>query len=64
MQTNPQDKFLRVVTWILLVLCMTVLVRYILFKGGVEQERIVGAVSRDAIAKVVSKYAVAAEAAA
>jgi len=36
MQTNPQDKFLRVVTWILLVLCMTVLVRYILFKGGVD----------------------------
>ena len=35
----------------------------ILFKGGVEQERIVGAVSREAIAKVVSKYAAAAEAA-
>lgn len=28
----------------------------ILFKGGQEQERIVGAVSRDAIAKVVGKY--------
>jgi thioredoxin 1 len=28
----------------------------ILFKGGQEQERIVGAVSRDAISKVVGKY--------
>lgn len=28
----------------------------ILFKGGQEQERIVGAVSREAIAKVVAKY--------
>lgn len=28
----------------------------IVFKGGQEQERIVGAVSRDAIAKVVEKY--------
>ena len=28
----------------------------ILFKGGQEQERIVGAVSREAIAKVVGKY--------
>ena len=28
----------------------------ILFKGGQEQERIVGAVSRNAIAKVVAKY--------
>jgi thioredoxin 1 len=28
----------------------------ILFKGGQEQERIVGAVSKDAIAKVVEKY--------
>lgn len=28
----------------------------ILFKGGQEQERIVGAVTRDAIAKVVDKY--------
>lgn len=28
----------------------------ILFKNGQEQERIVGAVSRDAIAKVVEKY--------
>jgi thioredoxin 1 len=36
----------------------------ILFKNGVEQERIVGAVSRDAIAKVVGKYTTAAEAAA
>ena len=36
----------------------------ILFKGGVEQERIVGAVSREAIAKVVGKYAATAEAAA
>lgn len=36
----------------------------ILFKGGVEQERIVGAVSREAIAKVVSKYTAAVEAAA
>ena len=36
----------------------------ILFKGGVEQERIVGAVSREAIAKVVGKYATNAEAAA
>ncbi len=35
----------------------------ILFKGGQEQERIVGAVSREAIAKVVAKYS-AAEAAA
>jgi thioredoxin 1 len=35
----------------------------ILFKNGQEQERIVGAVSRDAIAKVVGKYS-AAEAAA
>lgn len=31
----------------------------ILFKNGQEQERIVGAVSRDAIAKVVAKYAAA-----
>ena len=36
----------------------------ILFKGGVEQERIVGAVSREAIAKVVGKYTTTAEAAA
>ena len=28
----------------------------ILFKGGEEQERVVGAVSRDAIAKLVEKY--------
>ena len=28
----------------------------ILFKGGTEQERIVGAVSREAIAKLVEKY--------
>lgn len=28
----------------------------IVFKGGQEQERIVGAVSREAIAKAVSKY--------
>lgn len=28
----------------------------ILFKGGQEQERIVGAVSREAISKVVGKY--------
>ena len=28
----------------------------ILFKGGQEQERIVGSVTRDAIAKVVDKY--------
>ena len=28
----------------------------ILFKGGEEQERIVGAVSKDAIAKVIEKY--------
>jgi thioredoxin 1 len=28
----------------------------ILFKGGKEQERIVGAVSREAIAKVIDKY--------
>jgi thioredoxin 1 len=28
----------------------------ILFKGGQEQERIVGAVSRDAIARLVEKY--------
>jgi thioredoxin 1 len=28
----------------------------IVFKGGQEQERIVGAVSRDAIAKVIDKY--------
>lgn len=28
----------------------------ILFKGGQEQERIVGAVSRDGIAKLVEKY--------
>ncbi|MCW3117322.1 MAG: hypothetical protein JWM28_1404 [Chitinophagaceae bacterium] len=36
MQKEPQDKFLRIVTWILFVLCMMVLVRYILFKGGVD----------------------------
>ena len=35
----------------------------ILFKGGQEQERIIGAVSREAIANVVAKYP-AAEAAA
>ena len=28
----------------------------VLFKGGQEQERIVGAVSREAIAKVIDKY--------
>ena len=28
----------------------------VLFKGGQEQERIVGAVSREAIAKVIEKY--------
>lgn len=28
----------------------------ILFKGGEEQERVVGAVSRDAIARLVEKY--------
>ncbi|MBK6749842.1 MAG: thioredoxin [Pyrinomonadaceae bacterium] len=28
----------------------------ILFKGGQEQERIVGAVTREAIAKVINKY--------
>jgi thioredoxin 1 len=28
----------------------------IVFKGGQEQERIVGAVTREAIAKVVDKY--------
>ncbi|MBL8181277.1 MAG: thioredoxin [Blastocatellia bacterium] len=28
----------------------------ILFKGGQEQERIVGAVSREALAKVIDKY--------
>jgi thioredoxin 1 len=28
----------------------------ILFKGGQEQERVVGSVSRDAIAKLVEKY--------
>lgn len=28
----------------------------ILFKGGQEQERIVGAVTRDAIARVIDKY--------
>ncbi len=28
----------------------------ILFKGGKEQERIVGAVSREALAKVIDKY--------
>ncbi|MFN2501273.1 MAG: thioredoxin [Pyrinomonadaceae bacterium] len=28
----------------------------ILFKGGEEQERIVGAVTRDAIARVIEKY--------
>src|SRR4028119_644088 len=28
----------------------------ILFKGGQEQERIVGAVSRDAIARLIEKY--------
>jgi thioredoxin 1 len=36
----------------------------ILFKGGQEQERIIGAVSREAIATVVSKYISAAEASA
>ena len=35
----------------------------IVFKGGQEQERIVGAVTREAIAKVVDKYLEAAEAA-
>src|SRR6478672_6550012 len=35
----------------------------IVFKGGQEQERIVGAVTREAIAKVVDKYVEAAEAA-
>lgn len=33
----------------------------ILFKGGQEQERIVGAVSRDAISKVVGKYVATAD---
>jgi thioredoxin 1 len=28
----------------------------ILFKGGQEQERIVGAVSKDSLAKVIEKY--------
>ena len=36
----------------------------ILFKGGQEQERIIGAVTREAIANVVSKYTAAAEASA
>ena len=36
----------------------------ILFKGGQEQERIIGAVTREAIASVVSKYTAAAEASA
>ncbi len=33
----------------------------IVFKGGQEQERIVGAVTREAIAKVIDKYVSAAE---
>lgn len=33
---NPQDKFLRVLTWILFIFCMLVLTRYILFKGGAD----------------------------
>ncbi|MES1214055.1 MAG: VanZ family protein [Bacteroidota bacterium] len=36
MQKNPQDKFLRILTWALLLFCMMVLTRYILFKGGVD----------------------------
>jgi thioredoxin 1 len=36
----------------------------ILFKGGQEQERIVGAVSREALAKVLEKYVGGAEASA
>ena len=35
----------------------------IVFKGGQEQERIVGAVTREAISKVIDKYVAAAEAA-
>src|SRR5215470_5120668 len=35
-QKNPQDKFLRVVTWILFIFCILVLIRYILFKGGAD----------------------------
>jgi glycopeptide antibiotics resistance protein len=33
---NPQDKFLRVLVWILFIFCMLVLSRYILFKGGAD----------------------------
>ena len=36
MQKNPQDKFLRIVTWALLLFCMMILTRFILFKGGVD----------------------------
>jgi len=35
-QKNPQDKFLRVLTWILFIFCILVLSRYILFKGGAD----------------------------
>jgi glycopeptide antibiotics resistance protein len=36
-QRNPQEKFLKVVTWILFIVCMLVLTRYILFKGGADR---------------------------
>src|SRR5260221_2601059 len=35
-QKNPQDKFLRTLTWILFIFCMLVLTRFILFKGGTD----------------------------
>ncbi|MGC4036709.1 MAG: VanZ family protein [Chitinophagaceae bacterium] len=34
---NPQDKFLRFVTWILFIFCMLILSRFILFKGGIDR---------------------------
>ncbi len=37
LQKNPQDRFLRVLTWILFIFCMLVLTRYILFKGGADR---------------------------
>jgi len=33
-EKNPQDKFLKILTWVMFVFCMMVLTRYILLKGG------------------------------
>jgi glycopeptide antibiotics resistance protein len=38
-QKDPQDKFLRILTWGLLVFCMLVLTKYILFKGGTDHHK-------------------------